>query len=123
VTAPILYYKKDAGTNDTFRFKIDGDTKLSVSSMSMSWQQWSSPVTGAGSHTIQWKYSKGGSGTTADGGVWVDKVEWDPDDSSSSTLAESLDCRGREITKFFGGILDGVGRRGYISLFCLCGGC
>ena len=77
MTAPILhfYYKKNAGTNETFRFKVDGDTKLSVSSMSMSWQQWSSPVTGAGSHTLQWYYSKGSSGTTADGGVWVDKVE------------------------------------------------
>ncbi len=55
--------------------------------------QYTYTITTTGSHTLQWHYSKGGSGTPSDGGAWIDYVEWIPEAGSSSpTLAEALDC-------------------------------
>ena len=87
-----FYYKKDAGTNDCFRFKIDGSTKFYVYNSSKSWEQKTYVITEVGLHTMEWSYSKGGSGTTADGGVWVDRVEWTPSSNSNvSSLQDALD--------------------------------
>jgi hypothetical protein len=88
-----FYWKKAAGTDDIFRFKVDGLTKMSKSNDAQAWTQYTYAITTTGSHTLQWHYSKGGSGTPSDGGAWIDYVEWIPEAGSSSpTLAEALDC-------------------------------
>ena len=88
-----FYWKKATGTDDIFRFKVDGSTKLSKYNSDQAWTQYTYAITTTGSHTLQWHYSKGGSGTPSDGGSWIDYVEWIPEAGSSSpTLAEALDC-------------------------------
>ncbi len=88
------YLKKAAGTDDAFRFKVDGSSKWWIYNSSMDWTQKTYTITTTGSHTLQWHYSKGGSGTPSDGGVWADYVEWIPDTGTppAPTLAEALDC-------------------------------
>ncbi len=81
------------GTDDVFRFKVDSSTKLSKYNSDQAWTQYYYALTTTGSHTLQWHYSKGASGTPSDGGAWIDYIEWIPEAGSSSpTLAEALDC-------------------------------
>lgn len=46
-----FYWKKDAGTNDVFRFKVDGSTKLSKYNGSQAWTQKTHNITTGGSGT------------------------------------------------------------------------
>ncbi len=88
-----FYYKKNAGTNDCFRFKVDGWTKKSVYNSAAPWTQYSYVISSTGSHTLRWQYEKGSSGNSDPTGAWVDRIEWIPNTGSppSPSLAEGLD--------------------------------
>ncbi len=84
------YWKLAEGTDDTFRRKLDGSTTATYSNA----QNWTKATVtiGVGLHTCQWHYSKGSGGTTADGGLWIDRVEWQYTGSNDIDLQLALDA-------------------------------
>jgi len=89
-----FYYKKDAGTNDAFRFKIDGWTKTSTYNSAKPWTQYVKVITTTGSHTFRWQYEKGSSGNSDPTGAWVDRIEWIPNTGTVyPSVAEAMDSQ------------------------------
>jgi len=70
-------YKLSSATGDSLNFFIDDQYQWGVSSGG--WSQ-SGPwtVTGSGTHTLKWTYSKDSGGSSA-GEAWVDNVQWSGD--------------------------------------------
>ncbi|MEN6428721.1 MAG: RHS repeat-associated core domain-containing protein [Phycisphaerales bacterium] len=59
-------------------------------------------VTGAGTHTIRWKYSKDSSGSAGEDCVWVDYVRWSgtmPDAGAWGQIEYVYDPSGRRVEK------------------------
>ena len=57
---------------------VDGAQKLVVSG-EKPWTQASIPVTGEGSHLVEWRYMKDGSVSQGSDCLWLDEVRWEVD--------------------------------------------
>ena len=62
---------------DWLRLRVDGNEYASMSGW-REWEDYSLAITGAGSHTIEWTYSKDGSVSDGEDCGWIDDVVWTP---------------------------------------------
>ena len=62
---------------DWLRLRVDGNEYASMSGW-REWEDYSLAITGAGSHTIEWTYSKDGSVSDGEDCGWIDNVVWTP---------------------------------------------
>jgi glycoprotein endo-alpha-1,2-mannosidase len=60
---------------DFLEFYIDGSLQDRISSL-VNWEQKTYTISTSGSHTLEWRYIKDGSGDSGSDCGWVDKVEW-----------------------------------------------
>lgn len=60
---------------DKLSLYIDGTLVKSISG-SVDWERYTRTITGASSHTIQWRYSKDGSNVAGNDCGWIDDVSW-----------------------------------------------
>ena len=65
------------GRYDCLRVRLDGTEVSSISGES-GWHDFSLPVGGAGSHTVEWAYTKDGSVADGEDCGWIDDVSWTP---------------------------------------------
>jgi RHS repeat-associated protein len=86
-----FYYKKLAATDDNFRFTIDGQVKIGSYGSGVDWTEYSTNITGLGSHTLKWRRWKGSSGSSGTGGLWVDYLRWTSTIEPSIPLQQALD--------------------------------
>jgi RHS repeat-associated protein len=94
-------HKMSSADGDEFSFYIGTSLKGTWTSAG-SWVtrgQWS---VGTGTHTLKWKYSKTGSGSST-GECWIDKIEWSGDVPDSGAAWDEIeytyDSSGRRIQK------------------------
>ena len=65
------------GRYDCLRVRLDGTEASSISGES-GWLDFSLTVGGAGSHTVEWAYTKDGSVSDGEDCGWIDDVAWTP---------------------------------------------
>ncbi len=63
--------------NDALRFLVDGSQKYVISG-DKDWTQVTVPITGTGTHTLKWNYTKNGSVTKGEDYGWLDQMKWTP---------------------------------------------
>ena len=56
---------------------MDGNEYASMSGW-LEWEDYALEITGTGSHTIEWTYSKDGSVSDGEDCDWIDDVVWTP---------------------------------------------
>ncbi len=61
---------------DFLEFYVDGEMQDQISG-EVDWQPMTYSVTGAGSHTLEWRYFKDGAVSDGEDCGWVDKLLWD----------------------------------------------
>jgi RHS repeat-associated protein len=83
-----FWWKISSQSGDEAAFLLDGQRQGSLRSGNIDWEQYTYTVSGSGSHTLQWKYSKDAGGSGSDDCIWVDHIEWTP---STSALANAVD--------------------------------
>ncbi len=76
-TGMIKFYWKVSSEEDFdfLEFYIDGSLQEKISG-SVNWEQKTYTISTSGSHTLEWRYVKDGSGNVGSDCGWVDKVEW-----------------------------------------------
>jgi RHS repeat-associated protein len=88
------------GNKDFLEFWLDGVRQVRISG-TVNWQQKSYPITGAGSHTLKWRYVKDGSKVSGSDCGWVDYVQWSGSYPNPlwSTVSYTYDAAGRRVQK------------------------
>jgi hypothetical protein len=61
---------------DFLEFYIDGSLQEKISGLEVDWEWETYTISTSGSHTLEWRYVKDGSGNEGSDCGWVDKVEW-----------------------------------------------
>jgi len=61
-------------------------------------------ITGSGTHTIRWKYIKGGSGSSGSDCLWIDNVRWSGAMPDVNEIEYVYDLSGRRIEKKRNGV-------------------
>jgi len=61
---------------DFLEFYIDGSLQEESSGLEDDWERQTYTISTSGSHTLEWRYMKDGSGDFGSDCGWVDKVEW-----------------------------------------------
>jgi len=61
---------------DFLKFYIDGSLQEQISGLKDDWERQTYTISTSGSHTLEWRYMKDGSGDSGRDCGWVDKVEW-----------------------------------------------
>jgi hypothetical protein len=61
---------------DFLEFYIDSSLQEKISGLEVDWEQQTYAISTSGSHTLEWRYVKDGSGDYGSDCGWVDKVEW-----------------------------------------------
>jgi hypothetical protein len=69
-----FWWKAQGDTSNSLEFRIDGVFKDSISGDQTTWQQKTYTVTGSGTHTLKWTYSRGSEAESGCG--YVDYVQW-----------------------------------------------
>jgi len=64
------------GLGDLFCFYIDGIEQAHISGTGADWAPYSTPIDGAGTHTLRWLYSKDPAESTGADAGWLDQVTW-----------------------------------------------
>jgi RHS repeat-associated protein len=95
-------YKLSCDAGDEYAFSIDGQYR-SGRAGSQDWTQ-SGPwtITGAGVHTIRWKFIKDSSGSSGSDCLWIDRIRWTgamPDGEGWDRIEYAYDAAGRRIEK------------------------
>ncbi len=72
----------EGGGKDALRLLVDG-AQVAMISGDVDWTKVEVPITGTGTHTIKWNYTKNGSVTKGEDFGWVDQISW------AATPAES----------------------------------
>ena len=67
-------------------FKVGGTDATYIAGNDTGWISFSTNITTTGKHTLRWEYRKDDEGTFAPDCVWVDQVQWVPEDGSGTTL-------------------------------------
>ena len=65
------------GSYDCLRVRVDGSETSRISGDG-GWLDFSLPVSGTGSHTVEWVYTKDGSVSNGEDCGWIDDVVWSP---------------------------------------------
>ncbi len=60
---------------DALRFLVDGEQKAMITG-EIDWKQVSISITGSGTHTLKWNYTKDGVGTKGQDFGWIDQMSW-----------------------------------------------
>jgi RHS repeat-associated protein len=100
----VFWWKVSSQSNkDWLEFYLDGSLQSGRISGTVDWQQKSYPITGAGSHTLKWRYVKDGSKTSGSDCGWVDYVQWSgtyPNPNPTwETISYTYDAAGRRVAK------------------------
>ncbi|MFB0552617.1 MAG: LamG-like jellyroll fold domain-containing protein [Phycisphaerae bacterium] len=76
-TGTVKFYWKVSSEEDFdfLEFYIDGSLQDRISGL-VNWEQKTYTISTSGSHTLEWRYVKDGSGDSGSDCGWVDKVEW-----------------------------------------------
>jgi len=76
-TGTIQFYWKVSSEEDFdfLEFYIDGSLQDQISGL-VNWEHKTYTISTSGSHTLEWRYVKDGSGNSGSDCGWVDKVEW-----------------------------------------------
>jgi len=76
-TGTVKFYWKVSSEEDFdfLEFYIDGSLQEKISGL-VNWEQKTYRISTSGSHTLEWRYVKDGSGNEGSDCGWVDKVEW-----------------------------------------------
>jgi RHS repeat-associated protein len=95
-------YKLSCDAGDEYAFSIDGQYR-SGRAGSKDWTT-SGPwtITGAGTHTIRWKFIKDSSGSSGSDCLWIDRIRWTgamPDGEGWDRIEYAYDAAGRRIEK------------------------
>jgi len=95
-------YKLSCDAGDEYAFSIDGQYR-SGRAGSQDWTE-SGPwtITGAGTHTIRWKFIKDSSGSSGSDCLWIDRIRWTgamPDGEGWDRIEYAYDAAGRRIEK------------------------
>jgi len=95
-------YKLSCDAGDEYAFSIDGQYR-SGRAGSKDWTE-SGPwtITGAGVHTIRWKFIKDSSGSSGSDCLWIDRIRWTgamPDGEGWDRIEYAYDAAGRRIEK------------------------
>ena len=77
-TGTLKFYWKVSSKEDFdfLEFYIDGSLQDNISGSDGDWEQQTYTISTSGSHTLEWRYVKDGSGDSGSDSGWVDKVEW-----------------------------------------------
>jgi len=86
---------------DWLEFFIDGVRQARISGTT-DWQGQSYTITGSGTHTLKWRYTKNGSGSGGSDCAWVDFVQ-SPSPTDWLTITYGYDSAGRRIEKAYDG--------------------
>jgi RHS repeat-associated protein len=89
---------------DHLEFYLDNQLQSGRISGEVAWTQKSCTITGAGAHTLKWRYVKDGSSRFGDDCGWVDWVQWsvpqpEPAADAWGTLNYLYDASGRRAEK------------------------
>jgi len=100
----ISFYWKVSSQNgpDFLEFVVDGVRQASISGVS-EWQKKVISITGSGTHTLQWQYTKDGSDSYYSDCGWVDYVQWPTMLTGWDTVSYTYDPGGRRIAKAYDG--------------------
>jgi RHS repeat-associated protein len=95
-------YKLSCDAGDEYAFSIDGQYR-SGRAGSKDWTQ-SGPwtISGAGTHTIRWKFIKDSSGSSGSDCLWIDRIRWTgamPDGEGWDRIEYAYDAAGRRTEK------------------------
>jgi RHS repeat-associated protein len=95
-------YKLSCDAGDEYAFSIDGQYR-SGRAGSKDWTE-SGPwtISGAGTHTIRWKFIKDSSGSSGSDCLWIDRIRWTgamPDGEGWDRIEYAYDAAGRRIEK------------------------
>jgi RHS repeat-associated protein len=95
-------YKLSCDAGDEYAFSIDGQYR-SGRAGSKDWTT-SGPwtISGAGVHTIRWKFIKDSSGSSGSDCLWIDRIRWTgamPDGEGWDRIEYAYDAAGRRIEK------------------------
>jgi len=77
-TGTVKFYWKVSSEEDFdfLEFYIDGSLQENISGLENDWERQTYTISTSGSHTLEWRYVKDGSGNSGSDCGWVDKVEW-----------------------------------------------
>jgi len=77
-TGTVKFYWKVSSEEDFdfLEFYIDGSLQEKISGSDGDWEWETYTISTSGSHTLEWRYVKDGSGDSGSDCGWVDKVEW-----------------------------------------------
>ena len=76
-TGMVKFYWKVSSEEDFdfLEFYIDSSLQEKISGLEVDWEQQTYTISTSGSHTLEWRYVKDGSGDYGSDCGWVDKVE------------------------------------------------
>lgn len=109
-----FYWKVSSEPNDYLAFYVDSSLKNQISGTGGTWAQKSYNITGAGTHTLKWRYYKDSSSQSGSDCGWVDYVQWTgsmptpptvytPIPETWDVVTYTYDAGGRRIAKTFDG--------------------
>ena len=77
-TGTIRFYWRVSSEEDFdfLEFYIDGSLQEKISGSEDDWERQTYTISTSGSHTLEWRYMKDGSGDEGSDCGWVDKVQW-----------------------------------------------
>jgi RHS repeat-associated protein len=100
------WWKVSSESGDTMVFILDGQVSGSRSGDS-GWEQRTHTITGSGTHTFRWRYTKDPNGSAGDDCMWLDHIEWTPTNPPSggdwNEITYVYDPAGRRIEKKYDG--------------------
>ncbi len=106
----VSFYWKGSSEDsfDWLEFYVDGVRQDRISG-EVDWTQKTYSITGTGTHSLLWQYTKDSGGDSGDDSGWVDYLQWTPSSGSSApaweTVEYTYDPSGRRIAKTFDGVL------------------
>ena len=75
---------------DPGRFLIDGNQRYAYAGPNVQWFQEEVYIAESGEHVLRWQYDRDGSGSMGSNRVWLDGVEWIPDEPSYADWASFM---------------------------------
>ncbi len=74
----------ESASYDYLEFLVDGTQNAKIGGTSATWAQKTVTISGSGTHTLKWNYSKDSSVDSGSDCGWVDQVVWTPSASAPS---------------------------------------
>ena len=83
---------------DWLSLLVDGITTNRISGTTGTWERVSLEISGAGTHTLRWKYGKDSSVSSGNDSGWVDQIEWTPAPTYTVTYKPGANGTGAQQT-------------------------